>query len=139
SLLLESNYDSNPPWPASTDSTGHSIVLTHASYGEGSERAWGQSDRIGCSPGMMYGVEYTPLRNVVINEFLAHTDFPDLDYIELYNHGTVPVDLSGCWLSDDPITNKFRIPNGTIIGATGFVSFTEATLGFGFASGGEFI
>jgi len=136
-LLLEVNYDSKPPWPAAADGAGHSIVLTHASYGEASDSAWSQSDRIGGSPGLMDGVEYGPLRNIVINEFLAHTDLPELDYVELYNHGNVAVNLSGCWLTDDPTTNKFRIPDGTILGPAGFVVFNETTMGFSLAAGGE--
>ncbi|MEY2410291.1 MAG: hypothetical protein QOF48_2961, partial [Verrucomicrobiota bacterium] len=136
-ILLEVSYDSRFPWPASADGAGHSIVLARPSYGEGDGRAWAQSDSIGGSPGSMDGVGSEPARSVVINEFLAHTDAPDLDYIELYNHGNAPVDLSGCWLSDDPATNKFRIPNGTLIGPTGYVFFTESTMGFSLSSAGE--
>ncbi|HTD65517.1 MAG TPA: lamin tail domain-containing protein [Candidatus Limnocylindria bacterium] len=136
-ILLDVNYDSKPPWPLAADGAGHSLVMARASYGEGDPRAWGQSDRVGGSPGRVDGFLSEPIRNVVINEFLAHTDLPDEDYIELYNHGTAPVDLSGCWLSDAPATNKFRIPDGTIIGATGFVHFTETMLGFSLSSEGE--
>src|SRR2546422_3798271 len=39
--------------------------------------------------------------------FRSHTDDPQVDYIELYNHGNQSLDLSGCILSDDPLTNKF--------------------------------
>ena len=35
----------------------------------------------------------------MINEILAHTDDPLLDYIELYNHSNQAVDLSGCILT----------------------------------------
>src|SRR5262249_35010726 len=122
-LLLEVNYETQTPWPASADGGGHSLVLTRPSYGEDDVRAWGQTDLIGGSPGKGDGVGPEPARDVVINEFLAHTDPPLSDYIELYNHSTVSVNLSGYWLSDDPATNKFRIPNGTVIGPTGFVYF----------------
>ncbi len=138
-ILLEVNYDSKPPWPVAADSAGHSLVLARPSYSEDNVKAWAQSDAIGGSPGLVDGVGFAPLRNVVINEFLAHTDLPEVDYVELYNHSTVPVDLSGCWLSDDPGTNKFRIPNGTTIGPTGFVYFTETALGFALSSAGEAI
>lgn len=138
-ILLEVNYDTDTPWPITPDGAGHSLVLAHPSLGEDHPEAWAQSDRIGGSPGIVDGVLFEPVRNVVINEFLAHTDLPDVDYIELYNHSSSPVDLSGCWLSDAPATNKFRIPDGTIIGATGFVYFTEATLGFSLSAAGEAI
>ena len=81
----------------------------------------------------------SPLRNVVINEFLAHTDPPDFDYIELYNHSTSPVDISGCFLSDDPTTNKFTIPPGTTIPARGFVYFSETNMNFALNAAGESI
>jgi hypothetical protein len=138
-ILLEVNYDSETPWPLAADGTGHSLVLAKPSLGEDHAEAWAQSDRIGGSPGIVDGVLVEPVRNVVINEYLAHTDLPDLDFIELYNRSTVPVDLSGCWLSDSPTTNKFRIPDGTIIGPTGFVYFTEANLGFSLSADGEAI
>ncbi|PYJ01723.1 MAG: hypothetical protein DME25_17605, partial [Verrucomicrobia bacterium] len=136
-ILLEVNYDSKPPWPVAADGAGHSLVLARPSYGEGDPKAWGQSDTFGGSPGRADGVEFSPLRNVMINEFLAHTDPPELDYLELYNHAFSPVDLSGCWLSDDPATNKFRIPDGTILGPTGFVALAETTLGFALSAAGE--
>jgi hypothetical protein len=138
-VLLEVEYDSKAPWPAAADGAGHSLVLARPSWGEGQVKAWAQSDLVGGSPGGADPVRFEPQRNVVINEFLAHTDPPDVDFIELYNHSAQPADLSGCWLSDDPATNKFRIPEGTTIGATGFVFFTEATLGFSLSSMGETI
>jgi hypothetical protein len=132
-VLLEINYETQAPWPLAADGTGHSLVLARPSYGEADARAWAASDRIGGSPGRAdpYGAD--PLRNVVINEFLAHTDPPLEDFIELYNHSNVDVDLSGAYLSDDRDTNKFRIPNDTILPARGFVSFTVNTNTTGFA------
>ncbi len=138
-VLLEINYDSRTAWPAAADGAGHSLVLARPSWGEGSAQAWAPSDVIGGSPGTAEGTPFEPQRHVLINEFLAHTDLPDLDYVELYNHSAVPVDLSGCWLSDDPATNKFRIPDGTTLGATGFVAFTQTTLGFSLSAAGETI
>lgn len=136
-ILVEVNYESRLPWPAAPDGTGHSLVLARPSLGERSPRAWAQSDRIGGSPGSVDGIGFEPWRNVVINEFLAGTVLPDLDFVELYNHSIVPVDISGCWLTDDPATNKFRIPDGTVLGPSAFISFNEATLGFGLSSSGE--
>ena len=138
-VLIEIDYDSRHAWPAAADGAGHSLVLARPTWGEGNVKAWGQSDVIGGSPGTADGVRFEPQRNVLINEFLANTDPPALDYIELHNHSPSAVDLSGCWLSDDPATNKFRIPPGTVIGPTGFVFFTGTTLGFSLSSAGEAI
>ena len=85
-MLLTVPYSNVYPWPVATDGTGHSLVLANPTYGEGDPRAWDISDVVGGSPGQMDGYRPSPLRNVVINEFLAHTDPPDYDYIELYNH-----------------------------------------------------
>ena len=100
-VLLEVNYESQPPWPIAPDGAGHSLVLARPSYGEENALAWDQSDQIGGSPGGPDPIGWDALRNVVINEFLAHTDPPDEDFIELYNHSNQSVNLSGCFLSDD--------------------------------------
>ncbi|HEV2694152.1 MAG TPA: lamin tail domain-containing protein [Verrucomicrobiae bacterium] len=136
-VLLTVPYSNANPWPVAADGTGHSIVLARPSYGEGDPHAWDISDVTGGSPGQMEAFRPSPLRNVVINEFLAHTDPPDYDYVELYNHSTNSVDISGCILTDNPTTNKFVIPGGTIIPARGFISFSETVMGFGLDAAGE--
>ncbi len=138
-VLLEVNYSDQPRWPAAADGAGHSLVLARPSYGEDNPLAWAASDAIGGSPGRLDPLTPDPVRDVVINEFLAHTDDPDLDYIELYNHSRQPVDLAGCILTDDPATNKFVIPAGTFIPARGFVYFTQTNLNFALSAAGETI
>jgi hypothetical protein len=138
-VLLEVNYSDQPPWPAAADGAGHSLVLARPSYGEDNVLAWAASDAIGGSPGRLDPVTPDPLRNVMINEFLAHTDPPDHDYIELYNHSSQPVDISGCILTDDAATNKFVIPSGTILQAGGFTFYIEINLNFALNAAGETI
>ena len=148
SLTLEDNlgatrlnlsFSASAPWPAAADGAGHSLVLLRPSYGENDPRAWGISEAVGGTPGRMETLLPNPQRGVVINEFLAHTDLPQIDYIELYNHTTATVDLSGCWLTDDPTTNKYRIPDGTVIAAGGFMEFPETQTGFRLNAAGEWI
>ena len=138
-VLLEVNYQGGSPWPIAADGVGHSLVLARASYGEGDVKAWDASDTIDGSPGRAEPFSSDPLSPVVINEFLAHTDDPQEDFVELYNHSNQILDLSGAYLTDEGSTNKFRIPNGTSIPARGFVSFTVSTntTGFALSSGGE--
>lgn len=138
-VLLTVPYANTSPWPAGADGTGHSLVLANPSYGEGDPRAWDLSDIVGGSPGGMEAFRPSPLRNVVINEFLAHTDPPDYDYVELYNHANQPVDVSGCILTDDSTTNKFVIPAGTSIPARGFLWYTETNMNFRLSAAGETI
>lgn len=135
-ILLEVQYGSQSPWPRSADGAGHSMVLARPSFGEGDPKAWAASDRIGGSPGMPDGVGPDPLRSVVINEFLAHTEGAGEDFIELYNHGNQAVDLSGSFLTDDPASMRFIIPPATALPARGFVSFNRTQLGFGLSSAG---
>ncbi|HMJ89677.1 MAG TPA: lamin tail domain-containing protein, partial [Candidatus Acidoferrum sp.] len=136
-VLLEVNYDTDSPWPAEADGSGHSLVLARASYGEDHPEAWGASDLIGGSPGTYDSLGSEPARNIVINEFLAHTDPPFEDMIELYNHGTTPINISGFWLSDDLGTNKYRIADGTVLQGRAFIAFTQTQLGFALTGSGE--
>ena len=137
-VLLTVPYSDVYPWPVAAGGTGHSIVLANPTYGEGDPRAWAISDHVGGSPGLMDSFTPSPLRSVVINEILAHSENPAVpQYIELYNHSTVSVDVSGCILTDDATTNKFTIPSGTVIGPAGFVSFTGDQFGFTLNGKGE--
>ncbi|MCX6882714.1 MAG: lamin tail domain-containing protein, partial [Verrucomicrobia bacterium] len=82
-IKLEMTYSPNSPWPIAADGTGHSLTLNRPSYGENDPRAWGLSARIGGSPGAQDVLLNTTPNTVVINEFLAHTDDPVFDFIEL--------------------------------------------------------
>ena len=136
-IVLQLNYSDGSPWPVAADGAGHSLVLARPSFGEGSARAWAASAVKGGSPGASDPVPSELVNNVVINEILAHTDPPLSDYVELFNNSPVPIDISGCWLSDDPETNKFRIPNNTIMAPGGFAVFHEQLLGFALSADGE--
>jgi hypothetical protein len=138
-VLLEIPYSNEPAWPVAADGTGHSLVLAKPSYGEANAAAWAISDRVGGSPGRQDGYTADALRNVVINEFLASSQDPLVDYIELYNHSRQAVNISGCILSDDRNVDKFVVPTNTIIPANGFVVFDQNQLEFGLNSGGETI
>lgn len=118
-MLLEVNYSDEHPWPVAADGGGHSLVLSEASYGEDDPRAWSASATVGGTPGSAEPITESVYDSVVINEFLAHTDEPDWDFIELYNRSSSSVNLSDCTLSDSLSTNKFTIPAGTVIPAGG--------------------
>ena len=48
------------------------------------------------------------------------------DWFELFNPTATNVDIGGWFLSDDaPGPKKFRIPDGTMIAADGYLVFTE--------------
>ena len=76
---------------------------------------------------------YTIGETVVINEILANSGTAS-DWIELHNRTNQPMNVGGWFLSDDGSNlSKYRIPLGTIIPASGFVTFLE-NLNFGAAS-----
>ncbi|HEY2952433.1 MAG TPA: lamin tail domain-containing protein, partial [Verrucomicrobiae bacterium] len=136
-VLFEMNYSGDPPYPVAADGGGHSLVLARPSYGEGDPRAWAASDIIGGTPRTNEVAGANPFRTILVNEFLAHTDPPQEDYIELYNYGTASVNIGRCVLTDNPETNKFIIPTNTILPARGFVAFTQTQLGFALSAAGE--
>ena len=137
-ILLTVPYSNVRPWPVAADGTGHSIVLANPTHGEGDPRAWDISDVVGGSPGLGEAFHPSPLRNVVINEVLAHSENPAVPrFVELYNHSNQTNDLSGCILTDDTATNKCVLPSGTLIGPRGFLSFNESQLGFVLNGAGE--
>jgi hypothetical protein len=130
-IVLTVPYSNVYPWPVAADGTGHSLVLANPTYGEGDPRAWDISDAIGGSPGQGEAFRPNPLRSVVINEVFAHSENPSvLQFVELYNRSNQTNDLSGCILTDNPLTNKFIVPPGTLIAPGGFVSFNQTQLGF---------
>ena len=118
-LVIE--YSDEAPWPAAADGAGHSLVLSRASFGEGGSRAWSASAVYGGSPGISETTWSSPLTNIVINEFLAHTDDSTGDYVEVYNTGNSAVSLAGCSIVIDR-TNIFTIGSQTVP-ARGFLNW----------------
>ncbi len=90
---------------------------------------------------------YLPLTNALISEVLTRPSFPLENAIELLNTSSVPVNISGWFLSDARSNfKKYRIADGTTLGANGFQVFYEyqfyvtntlAPLKFDPAHGGE--
>ena len=137
-VLLTIPFDDIYPWPVATAGTGHSLTLANPSYGEGDPRAWDISTFAGGSPGAADVYPASPFGNVVINEILPHSENSAVpQFIELYNHGNTTNDVSGCVLTDDPATNKFVIPFGTVIGPAGFATFTQSQFDFLLNGAGE--
>ena len=138
-VLLEMEYSGKFPWPAAPDGGGPSLVLARPSYGEANPAAWSSSVAVGGSPGGPEPTDNSPFRGLVINEILAHTDLPDLDYVELYNSGNQTVDLQGCILTDDATTNRFVFQNSSLLAPGAFRALTENELGFRLSAAGEHI
>jgi hypothetical protein len=136
-VLLEMKYEDDGPWPFAPDGLGHSLVLKHGSYGERDPRAWDASVLRGGSPGAPEPSPAKDYAGLVINEFLAHTDLPQVDFVELYNGGADTLDISGCILSDHKTMNSFVVPSGTTIAPRGFIHFSPPQLPFRLSAYGE--
>lgn len=123
SVLLSFTYDSSGDWPSRADELGSSLELINPQGDLDDPANWRSSTEYQGSPGKA-GVG--PLKQVVINELLAHTDPPFEDAIELYNLTDTAVSIGGWYVSnkrENPL--KFRIPAGTTIPARGFRVFYE--------------
>jgi len=84
-----------------------------------------------------------PRARVVINELLTNSDVDSgSGWIELYNPGPVPIDLSNVYLSDDRADLlKYKLPDGVVLETGEFWTVSEGTgpddFDFGLASTGE--
>lgn len=77
-----------------------------------------------------------PDSGMVIHEINYNSDagFDPGDWVELYNNGSAPVDLSG-WTFEDS-ANSWTIPAGTVVPVGGFLVLAQDTAQFAAAYGG---
>ncbi len=103
----------------------------------------GSSDCIG-SPILRAVVEKAggsddPRARILINELLTNSDAePGDDWLELYNPGPIPVDLSNMYLSDGRFELlQYKIPSGIVLQPGQFWAVSQGTPpeGFGFGLG----
>jgi hypothetical protein len=129
-------------WAPRADGLGYALVLADehtapALLDDG--RLW----RAGMLPGGSPGEPEppAPAPEVWINEALTHSQWPQLDAVELYNPNEQPVDISGWYLTDNHLIGKFRFPPGTFIPPHGFQVWDESQFGgsrgFGMNAAGE--
>jgi len=132
--VIDFSYgDGGDDWPAWADGMGSSLELINPATSPHSYEdpgRWRNSRQYGGSPGS----DGDATGDVIVNEVLTHTDYPQVDAIELHNTTDQPVDIGGWYLSDewgwesDPENGdyrKFRIPDGTVILPGGYVTFYE--------------
>ena len=148
SPLREWTYQTRAPWPTLPDGFGFSLVPKNpgsaSNQDAGSAQSWRASASPGGSPGREDPEPEVPV--VLINEVLSNSEGGQLDAVELYNPGEVPIDLAGWFLSDDPLEpTKYGIPPNTVIAAKGYRVLTEVDFnpapvsgtGFAFSAYGD--
>jgi hypothetical protein len=141
--ILEFEYDDD--WYPITDGLGFSLVIVDPNLpwsAWGGKSSWRPSGALHGSPGAS---DPSPpvMAPIRINEVLAHTDLPAVDAVELYNPTPTNVNISGWLLTDDFFTPaKYRMPEGTVIPANGYLTldanqFGAGAAGFLFSEYGE--
>ncbi len=149
-VLADFTYGSGRGWPAAADGAGHALEpLLLAAQADGRLDYggwWTASAYRDGSPGQ---TNPPAVRDVVFNEFGAHTDYPapwlSNDWLELLNTRGAPVALDGWYLSDDADDlRKWAIPATNTLAAYGRRVFDEVTgfhnpltSGFGLDKKGE--
>jgi hypothetical protein len=122
-VIVSVDYDDSGAWPGRADGFGSSLEVLDARGDSNDPDNWRPSAEFNGSPGR---AGTGPVRTVVINEVLANSDLPLEDAIELFNSTGRPIDLSGWFLSDSRSQlDKFRIPNQTVLPASGYIVFYE--------------
>jgi hypothetical protein len=124
-------------WYPQTDGAGGSLVINDPAADPAtwsSAASWHASTAVLGTPGLDESAAPATPHAVVVNEVLANSPGTAGDWIELRNTTAAAIDVSGWYLSDSAgDLLKFRIPDGTILPAGGYVTFDEST-GFGAAS-----
>ncbi len=150
-------YGTRNPWPSLPDGSGFTLVpvnpspLPTAIPDPNDPLNWRTSTNLYGSPGA--DDPAPPIFPIVINELQTRNDTSlNSDSFELANLSENPVDISNWFLTDkfdsldpakvalDPTlaAHRYKIPSPTTIPARGFLTFTQAQLGFGISgSGGD--
>ena len=141
--LSSVSYKTSGDWPERGDGDGSSIELSalptpsatdqqvQAMVADG--RNWKSSSLYGGSPGRFD----TFVKSVRINELLPHSDIGE-DWLELWNAGSQPVDLTGCTLTDNlDQPGLWTFPTNTVLQPGQFMVLTASQLGFSFSELGE--
>ncbi|MBN2473869.1 MAG: lamin tail domain-containing protein [Pirellulales bacterium] len=116
-------YAPDGAWPGRANGKGSSLEIVDPAGDYDNSENWRASTEYGGSPG---AAGMGPVRDVVINEVLSHTDAPLSDAIELRNTTGGSIDVGGWYLSDSSEQyRKFRIPDGTSVPAGGYLVFDE--------------
>ena len=131
--IVAFTYEDGGDWPGRADGNGFSLEMVdpfnippdepqRTAYLEDGNN-WRSSRDYQGSPGF---VGLVPRDDVVVNEVLSNTDAPGLlDAIELFNTSDDDVDVGGWYLSDSRQFAKYRIPDGTVLPAGGYLVFDE--------------
>jgi hypothetical protein len=142
STIVNFRYSDSGLWPGRADGDGSSLELidptnlpTTAPLREAyleNPQNWRPSCAYHGSPGTD-----DACTDILLSELLTHSNI-GVDWIELHNPATQPVNVGG-WFISDTYTNltRYMIPANTIVPAGGYLVIEEGDLGFAFSERGE--
>jgi len=132
--IFDFRFGDGNRWPGRADGKGATLQLREPPNtlpdDYGNSETWQSSVQFGGTP----GAPPAEATGVVVNEVLTHSDAPLVDAIELKNTTAEAIDVGGWYLSDswgwsssdrNGDYRKFRIPDGTVVPAGGYVAFYE--------------
>jgi hypothetical protein len=131
STIQQFAFDDSGGWPGRADGGASTLEVINPLGDFLSPQNWRSSNEFGGTPGAL---GTGPIRNVVINEVLTHTDLPQIDAVELLNTTGSPIAIGGWYISDGN-DDYFRYPISIIqpaLGAGEYLVINETQLGFGF-------
>lgn len=116
-------FSSEPPWPSLADGKGRSLVYTGGIAAQ--SVSWCASAAEGGNPGVGNDACIDVVNTVRINEvkpsFTADGSAYESSWIELYNSGSQPVDVSGWTLYVKLRKDKIKINSGAVVPAGGYL------------------
>ncbi len=122
-ILQQFEFNDAGGWPGRADGNGSSLEVRDVNGDYNDFDNWTSSDQFAGSPSEPSS---TLTESIVVNEILAHTDFPELDSVELFNPTDQPIDIGRWFLSDNSQNYfKYRFPLNTIIGSGEFLVINE--------------
>ncbi len=123
-LIRDITYDNSGAWPGRADGKGSTLEIVSPTADGNLAGSWRNSIEYNGTPG---AAGIGSINSIVVNEVLTHTDPPMVDAVEFHNPTGASIDLSGWYLSDDADNyQKYRIPNGTVIPAGGYLVLDES-------------
>jgi hypothetical protein len=128
STIQEFDYEDD--WYPQTDGGAFSLVVRsetqHPDLWD-SKLGWRPSNSADGSAGIDDTFTVPAPGSIVINEVLSHTSSPAGSRVELYNTTAGPLDVSGWYLTDDPLDlTKYRLPTMSPFSGYGLI-LDEAT------------
>ncbi|MCA9200466.1 MAG: lamin tail domain-containing protein, partial [Planctomycetales bacterium] len=131
-VIVQFEYNDSGAWPGRADGRASTLELKEdmlADLADGN--SWRSSNEFGGSPG---AAGTGPIRDIVINEILTHTDLPQVDMMELHNVSNQTVPIANWYISDNNDNYfehqiSFFEPAMT---AGSYRTLDENQLGFGF-------